>query len=254
MIAISGIYWYLFCDSLIFSPMKRTSLLLVLGLLLLLGGSLFAANGVAMAGQGYGHSEVKALGKWFMEVEASFPPMTVEQLEGKLDAGRFADFKVVVVASLDKAEHYTPQECEKIEEWLKGGGKLVLVHQGPKAFSTDPAKDRDQSYLFGRSFYIRNPTECSVVLPDSPMLKEVFAKGERPAWLRGNIRISGDHWTNIVGDENGLCLIGTREVGSGKVYYLGNELFRIEAGKKAEDIAAWKMVLRNVFSEALSVP
>lgn len=217
-------------------------------------GTLLAAppadGPVALVGQGYGWTEVQSLVKYVMDRE--LPGVIHEAFEGRLEPEEFDRFRAVEVAG-DLEDPYTTEESHRIEEYVRGGGTLILIRQAPKSFyiSSDGQADRGASYLFGRSYYMRESPRSSVFNAEASLLKGAFEATPDPFWLTGNVMLKSPEWNNLIGDGD-YILVGHLPVEEGNVYFLGSELFRVLSQAKSEHLEqeseGWIRILKNALS------
>jgi len=199
-----------------------------------------------VAGTSYGRTEAKTLMRHVFQDELG--SVTVEECGEYLAPEDFERFGLVILAgSIEQV--YTAEQSAEIDRYVQQGGRLLLIQQSPKNFSVaGPDVDRDSAYLFGRSYFQRDGLATTVLQPEHPLLKEVFEQNAEPFWLNGNVVLRSEEWETLVGAE-GFILIGVRELGEGKIYYAGHELFRIQSNSrlgKEPDADAWIRLLRNI--------
>ncbi|MFV0337569.1 MAG: hypothetical protein ACK5LK_04915 [Chthoniobacterales bacterium] len=207
-----------------------------------------ASDAVAFVGAGYGRTEVDSLMK---KIVPQVDGLEAEDCGTYLKAEDFVNYRMVVIVGMLEKE-YTPEESDIIYEYVNKGGSLVLVHHGPKNLrigGTDA--DRRQSYLFGRSDYIRGAAACVVHEPDASLLADVLTADSEPFWLRSTVLLNGTEFENIIGSDDHV-LVGRLIVGDGEVIYLGQEFFRLAqtAKKEGKDAAleGWVQIWKNILA------
>lgn len=202
---------------------------------------------VALVGEGYGWTEVQSITRHVLD--AKLPQVIHEAFQGRLDPEEFNRFRAVVLAgSLETP--YSPSESYQIEEWVRGGGTLVLIQQAPKNFFVDEAQsDRATSYLFGRSYYLRENPLSTVFYPDAAMIEGAFDETPFPFWLSGSVMLRGPQWINIAGNGE-FVLIGHLPLDKGSAFYLGHFLFRVQINARRQHLEheadGWVDILRNI--------
>ena len=202
---------------------------------------------VALVGEDYGWAEAKAVLKNVLETHLS--EVTSESIEGRLAPEDFARYRVVVFGGA-MTQPYTSEESQRIENYVRDGGKIVLIQQAPKNFRIEDAqeRDKDSAYLFGRSYYRRDGLPCTVYEPKAPLLEGAFEESQDPFWLQGAVMLRGLEWQNMIGHDD-FVLVGQMAMGHGQVYYFGHELFRLlMRGKqdgKEQDVNDWVRMLTN---------
>lgn len=208
----------------------------------------WADRPIALVGEGYGRIEVKSIIEHVLN--GMLPQMTYEDCGEFLEASEFPKYRLVVIAGMNATRTYTSDETVQIENYVRQGGKLLLIHQAPKMFSvTDANKSRDAAYLFGRSYYIREAQEASVFQPEAKILEGAFEQVSQPRWLWGNVRLKSPEWESYVGLDD-YILVGRRAMDAGVAYYLGSELFRLLSLEKSEPgsgAEGWARILKNIF-------
>lgn len=203
-----------------------------------------------VAGDGYGRSEVKSLIESVFNSE--LPNVVYEDCGEFLTPEEFSKYRMVVLAGGNSIRSYTSEETAQIEDYVRKGGRLLLINQSPKMFSlADGQVDRDSSYLFGRSYFRRDNPECTIYQPDSPLLAGALKENPAPFWLQANVLLKNPDWENIIGSDD-FILVGQRAIENGKVYYAGTELFRILKRSREQNVAdaeGWVAILKNILSE-----
>jgi hypothetical protein len=207
------------------------------------------ADSVALvSGDGFGRTEVKVLAQKVFDQEL---PDVDYHLSGEfLPAEEFKNFNMVVLAGSNAERPYTPEESAMIDDYVQNGGRLLLIQQAPKNLRfLEGGIDRDNAYLYGRSYFRRDGIDCIVNVPEDPLLEGVFEETDRPFWLNASVLLRNDagNWIALLGHEDYL-LAGYREVGAGRLYYLGHETFRIlgQTGQEHEaDVRSWVRLLKN---------
>lgn len=210
-----------------------------------------AAEKIALAGEGYGRTEVKSIIEYVLHRELS--SVDYEDQGDFLPAEEFEKYSMVILAGMPPERAYTVEESMKIYEYVENGGRLLLIHQAPKMFSIAEGR-KDEDFAFGRSYYIRDTEsvpENTVNRPDSPLLAGAFEAAKQPFWLRGNVMLKSMEWENLIGSE-AFILVGHRDIGKGKAYYAGSELFRLLIRAKTDgspDVEGWIQILKNMISD-----
>jgi hypothetical protein len=203
-----------------------------------------------VTGTGYGRSEVQSLLQHVFQDDLG--GLTAENCGEFLAVEDFDRFSMVILAG-SKDEPYTPEESAQIDDYVQKGGRILLINQAPKNLSVaGPDADRDSSYLFGRSYYLRNSVDSQVLQPDHPLLEGVFDETPNPFWLNGNVLLRSQEWESLIGTED-LILVGTRKLGEGSAYYVGTELFRVYSnarrGGVEHEMEGWVRILRNMIMD-----
>lgn len=202
---------------------------------------------VALVGEGYGVAEAKAVAERVLDME--LPALIHESVEGRLPAEDFGKYRAVVVTGA-LTEPYNVEESLRIDNYVREGGRLILIQQAPKNFRVEDVemKDRDSSYLFGRSYYKRQGPICAVNNASAPLLQGAFEESPDPFWLEGNVMVRGSEWENLIGTDE-FVLVGELSRGHGKVYYFGHELFRLISRAKRDgkepEVTGWVRMLTN---------
>lgn len=201
-----------------------------------------------VGGDGYGRTEVQSIIRNVLERE--LPQEVYEDCGEFLAPEDFSKYRLVVLAGPHSDRSYTSEEVGRIEDYIRQGGNLLLINQSPKMFPVVEDKDQDSSYLFGRSYYLRDNPTASVFQPDADMLQGAFVQGSNPSWLQGTVMLKGPEWESFVGKDD-FILVGRRSLEKGRVYYLGSELFRLLQADKnngTADAEGWVKILTNVLS------
>lgn len=208
------------------------------------GGSLASADVAVVSGGGFGRLEVQA---WTNEILLSdFPDLIFEEHPEGLPADEFDRFNLVILTGFSPEGQYSPEESQRINDWVERGGRLILIQQAPKLLNIMEGQDFADSYLYGRSHYSRDGEECFVLIESDPLIEGVVEPGDEPGWIRGIVLVSQDGWDNIIGSDR-FSLVGRRPVGEGEVIYLGHELFRVlrRDDWASDDIESWKTIARS---------
>jgi hypothetical protein len=209
-----------------------------------------------VSGTSYGRSEVKSLVRNVLQRE--LPDAIYEECGEKLAPEDFHNYRLVILAGSNE-ESYTPEQSSVIEQYLKEGGKILLIGQAAKNIRVeDDGIDRASAYLLGRSFYAREGADCQVLAGNHKLLDGVFDESPTPFWLNGSVMLRSPDWECLIGatDKSGeIILVGVREIGSGKAYFVGSESFRMESQAKSnsvplEDFNAWVRLLKNILSDS----
>jgi hypothetical protein len=209
--------------------------------------SIHASQSIALvAGDGYGRSEVQSLIRHVLTTE--LPDVAYEECGAFLAPADFSKYRMVVLAGLNSERRYTVEETRQIENYIRQGGNLLLINQSAKMLPIVENSDRDGSYLFGRSYYLRDNPTASVLQRDADILQGAFESGDQPSWLQGNVMIKSSEWDSLIGLENHV-LVGRKTLDQGRVIYMGSELFRLMGNQKKEggtDVKGWVRILTNI--------
>ena len=201
-----------------------------------------------VGGDAYGHSEVKAL---IEQVLRQLPDVVYEECGDFLEAESFSGYRLVVLAGENSSRAYTHEEARRIEEYLRQGGRILLIRQAPSLFPVlGEASDPKAYYPFGKTVYIQGGVESAVEQPDAKILAGALPGDARPFWLKGNVLLRGQDWEPLIAAD-GSILVGQKELESGRVFYVGSELFRLrgQAGEHgAGDLEGWIAILKNILS------
>lgn len=203
---------------------------------------------VGFVGDGYGKAEVKYLTE---RVAPEVDGLSFENCGSELPAKEFSKFRMVVIAGIE-VDTYTAEETQIIEDYVRQGGRLVLVQQAPKAFrATGGGGDRDLNYLFGRSYYLRDNPDCTVYEPENPLFAGALVEEARPFWLNATVMLRGLDWENLIGS-NDYILVGRLRLGEGEAYYMGHEVFRLAKTAKEKNqepaLLGWIQIWKNILS------
>lgn len=204
---------------------------------------------VGLVGDGYGRHEVAYLTKRVApEVEA----LLFEDCGTNLPAKEFTNFRMVVIAGLDD-QTYSEEESQVVEDYVRKGGRLVLIQQAPKAFrATTGGGDENFNFLFGRSSFFRDGSDCTIYEPENPLLVGAFAEVAHPFWLNASVMLKGLDWENLIGNNDDV-LVGRLRMGEGEVYYMGHETFRLAKTAKEEGqepaLLGWIQIWKNILSK-----
>ena len=221
---------------------------------IILGGISLRADNRLLAlvgGDSPGQSEIKSILQNVILAER--PAVQHEEQMRFLEASAFARYRMVVIAG--RAERaYSAEESQVIEEYIKGGGKLLLIHEAPLSFPATTAESgHNEAFFFGRSYYRRDNPLCEILRPKDPVLSGALQGNNSPFWLHGVILLKNPEWDNLIGSGD-LILVGRRKMERGEVYFLGHELFRLMANAskegKGEDVEGWRQILKNILSES----
>ena len=208
-----------------------------------------------VSGTSYGRSEAKSVIKNVLKRE--LPDMAYEDCGAKLDPENFKNYRLVVICGSDD-EAYTPEQTGVIDQYLDNGGKILLIAHAAKNLRVQTDSDKASSYLLGRSFYARDGAACEVLTPQHKLLEGVFQESPAPFWLNGSVMLSSPDWECLIGATDKtkeIILVGVRQIGSGKAYFVGSESFRMESQTKSnsvplEDFNAWVRLLKNILSDS----
>lgn len=207
---------------------------------------------VAFAGSSFGRSEVKSI----LENVVGRMPDGVHYVEfgDAIPAEEFKNFGLIVIAT-GVSTAYTPDEAAIIENYIREGGRLLLIHQAYRSIREAEGMNRKsdlshfESWLGpGRSTFFRTPVECTVNTPDDPLLTGVFRQNPQPHWLTANILLKNPEFENLIGSDEGI-LVGRKRIDKGVVYYLGSELFRMKLAMYKDrhaDSVSWAQLIENI--------
>ncbi len=204
---------------------------------------------VGFVGDGYGRHEVEYLTK---RVATEVAGLSFEDCGTELAAKDFANFRMVVIAGLGE-QTYSEEDSQIVEDYIRKGGRLVLVQQTPKGFlATDGGGAENFNFLFGRSSFFRDGSDCTIYEPENPLLVGAFAEVAHPFWLNASVMLKGLDWENLIGNNDDV-LVGRLRMGEGQVYYMGHEIFRLAKTAKEEGqepaLLGWIQIWKNILSE-----
>lgn len=240
--------------------MKNTLLRLVSGVLSfgMMASALAGDREIAFAGEGFGAAEVKSI---LVNVVGRVPDaLQYVEFGSEIPVEEFQKFGVVVLAT-KVAAAYTAEQAQVMEAYVRQGGRVLLIHQAYRSImepgETEGMRGKGEFPHFeswlgkGRSYYVKAGLECAVNLPDDPLLAGVLKKNPAPVWLNGHIFLRNPEFENLIGMDD-YILVGRKRVGSGTVYYLGSELFRMKLPQYKEkhaDAVSWGQLIENILTD-----
>ncbi len=209
----------------------------------------------ALVGSRYGTHEVRCITRnifdpenWDYEVRGEFLP-----------AEEFKNYSLVIIAYAQERP-FTLEEHALVEQYLREGGRVLLINQAPKALadSSSPSSSRAFYGWFGMELRRnRSLTPEDADVAADPILKNVVeADGERsarPSWISaslGVINLAGGA-ESLISNSDG-ALVARRRLGEGIVYYLGSEAFRlrVQHSPHVKDSGSYITLIRNIILEA----
>ena len=207
------------------------------------------AKPVAIVGSSYGTYEVKSVITNALTVSKELEYSFVN-CGGALPVSDLDKYSLVIVATA-VSKPITAEENKLIDAYLRKGGHLLIINR-PTNSMAKTIGFKDLTWMGAQyTFWARKGFACKVLKPDHPLLKGAFEKYKNPAWLKGSIMASvkPGGMENIIGGDNGQCLVGMNRVGKGWVVFMGHELFRLKPLKN-KDTVGWIQILRNVIAAA----
>lgn len=199
---------------------------------------------IALVGDSYGVHEVTSITRnildhedWVFEARGRFLP--VEEFE---------KYALVVIAT-SQERPYTSKEHDAIKRYLEQGGRLLLIQQAPLHMADAVSAGAQYGWLGMNQRSVKIPPEDAIIAKD-PILGEMTG---RPSWIAygqgvGNL---AEDVAPLMGDGTN-AIIARRDVGKGRVYYLGSEVFRLRAAKSPhlQDSDSYLAIIRNILAEA----
>jgi len=209
---------------------------------------------VALVGASYGKYEVRAIVK--DALEAGEGRRYAHELLGEelpyVDLDRYA--LVIVAHSVANPLTAEGKEVARIRSYLEGGGHILLINNAPRTLAGELGLKNVDVFGMTHVIWYRNGIACKVLKPEHPFLKGVLGKTPEPKWLQASVvaRVAPGEVDNIVGTDEGDCLIGYRAVGKGWLAYLGYEYFRLSKPNAPahDDAPSWCEVVRNIIEAA----
>lgn len=207
------------------------------------------ARPLALVGGGYGTHEVTSIVRnildqedWVFESRGTFLP-----------AGEFEKYALVVIAS-SQDRPYTAAEQEIIRQYLEQGGQLLLIQQAPRNMADAESAAAQSQWLGMSQQAIKAIDPEKAVVAQDPVLKGVVSPaGPRPSWIGGSQGVVhlAEGVQALIG-EGDRALVARRDVGKGRVYYLGSEVFRLRLANSPhrKDSESYLTLIRNILSEA----
>ena len=200
---------------------------------------------IALVGDGYGKHEVTSIIRnicdredWVFEKKGGFLPVE--------DWGKYA---LVVIADAQERP-FTAEEQSRIKQYLEEGGRLLLIQQAPRSLADAGSEDAQYEWLGMRQRAIKGVGDAMIL--QDPVLAGVVGD-TRPSWLAGTQGVANlaDDVQVLIGSGS-EALVARRDVGKGRVYYAGNELFRLRlpASPHVGDSGSYVKLLRNIIAEA----
>ncbi len=201
---------------------------------------------IAITGNSYGRHEVKILINNAIVVDQS-ETYVYKSFEGELPLDELNQYGTLIIAHSLK----TPLDdsaMKKLKNWVASGGTLILMNHAPNGICGGPAKlIKDQMLAWAgiKSIASRGSDDCKVLVQDHEIMK-----GIETGWLGKVVPLAvvEPPMQSVIGNGQ-LCLFGVANVGKGRVFYLGPELFRMRT-KKLPLADSYLALIRNVIRTA----
>ncbi|MFV0338681.1 MAG: hypothetical protein ACK5LK_10630 [Chthoniobacterales bacterium] len=202
---------------------------------------------IALVGASYGKYDTTSITRNILDAS----DWVFENRDGLLPVNEWSRYSLVIIAHSQKRP-YTVEEQAQIEQYLKDGGRLLLLNQAPRSMADDESAEAQYEWLGmkQRKILAHDPEEIS--LGNDAVLKGVAGE-KRPSWLTGDQGVSelSADVEVLIGSGN-TALVAKRVVGNGVVYYLGPELFRLRLPRSpyVADSDSYVRLIRNIISES----
>ncbi len=182
-----------------------------------------------LTGTSYGTHEVRRLINTAIAIGED-ETYIYRNFEGEIPYDELDKYSLLIVAFAVKTPA-TAAEMKKLRSWVEKGGGLILMSAVPYSLCGGAAEFRRDKALAWTGItgmmVFRNGGECGIVQPGSAILKGITYDWSEKVTRMVTV---APPMKAVIG-QGDQALIGMAEVGKGKVFYFGAELFRLRQAK-----------------------